>query len=140
MEKDCWRTLKSSLTYGYVCRVFKHNICGDQLEVPNGKPDSPNFLSPECFVSLRCPPVLASFEDTATGVHRREVAEEPRRGARLRDLNGTFNSFSSSFSSFLNGPNMAALILPHFFRSGPLDIYLHVTNDAIFVFIRNNFL
>ena len=80
--------------------MFKHNICGDQLEVPDCMPDSPNFLSLECFESLRCPPVLASSEDTTSGVHCGEVAEEPGRGAPLRNLNGTY-TFSASFFLFL---------------------------------------
>ena len=50
-------------------------------------PDSPNFLSPECLTSLRCPPVSAFSEDMAAGVHCREVVEEFSRGARLEDLN-----------------------------------------------------
>ena len=94
--------------------MFKTNICGDQLEVPDCMLDSPNFLSLECFASLRCPSVLASSEDTVVGVHRREVAEELGIGAPLEDLNGT-STFSSSFSSFRNGPNMAALLFPHFY-------------------------
>ena len=94
--------------------MFKHNICGDQLEVLDCMPDSLNFLSLECFASLRCSPVSASSEDAAAGVRRREVVEEPRSGSLLRDLNGT-STFSSSFSSFRNGPNMAAFLLPPFF-------------------------
>ena len=59
------------------------------------------------------PPISASSKDITAEAHRREVAEEPERGASLRDLNGT-STFSSSLSSFHNGPNMAALFLPHF--------------------------
>ena len=55
MEEDDHRALELSFTYGYGGCVFKHNIYGDQLEIPDCMPDSPNFLSPECFVSLRCP-------------------------------------------------------------------------------------
>ena len=69
--------------------MFKQDICGDQPEVPDGMPNSYNFLLPECFASPRCPPVPASSEDVAVRVHRREVAEEPERGASVRDLNGT---------------------------------------------------
>ena len=87
MEEDCQRALKSSFTYSCGCFVFKHNICGDQLEVPNYTPESPYFLSPDCVVGLRCPPVLASSEDVATGEHRREVMEESSRGVPLGDLN-----------------------------------------------------
>ena len=89
MEEDYQRALESSFTYGYGCCVFKHDICGDQLEVLDCMPDSQNFLSPECFASLRCPPISTFFEDAAVGVHCREVAEEPERGAPVGDLNGT---------------------------------------------------
>ena len=77
MEEDCQRDLEPSFTYGCGCCVLKNNICGDQLEVPDYMPDSPNFLSLECFASLRGPSVLASSEDTTAKVHRREVVEKP---------------------------------------------------------------
>ena len=112
MEEDYQRALELSFTYGYGRCVLKHNICEDQLEIPDCTPDSPNFLSPEFFASLRCPPILASYEDAAAGVHRREVAEESSRGATLGDLNGHPLSFFPFF--FCNGPNVATLILPHF--------------------------
>ena len=88
MEEDYQRALELSFTCGYGRCVFKHDIGGDQLEVLDYTPESPNFLSLECFASLRCPPILASFEDTDAGVHRREVAEESGRGAPLGGLNG----------------------------------------------------
>ena len=69
--------------------MFKHNICGNQLELSNYMPDSPNFLAPECFASLRFPPVSASSKDAAAGVRCGEVVVEPGRGAPLEDLNGT---------------------------------------------------
>ena len=87
MDKDCQRALEPSFTYGYGCCVFKHNIYRDQLEVLDCMPDSPNFHSPECLASLRCPPVSASSEDAAIEVHYREVVEESGRGAPLGDLN-----------------------------------------------------
>ena len=59
--------------------MFKHNICGDQPEVPDCMPDSPNFLSLECFAIPRCFPVSASSEDVAIEVHCREVVEESLR-------------------------------------------------------------
>ena len=63
MEEDYQRDLEPSFTNGYGCCVFKHEIYGgpdcmpngDQPEVSNCMPDSPNFLSLECFASLRCP-------------------------------------------------------------------------------------
>ena len=69
MEEDCQRVLESSFTYACWRYVFKHNIYGDQLEVPDCMSDSPNFLSLECLVSLRCHLVSASSEDTAAEVH-----------------------------------------------------------------------
>ena len=125
MEEDYQRALELSFTYGYGFCVFKHNIYGDQLEILDCMPDSPNFLSPECFVSLRCPPVSTSSEDAAAKVHCREVAEELRRGVPLGDLNGT-STFSSSFSSFHNGPNMAALLLSYFSVVAP--IFGHISS------------
>ena len=41
------------------------------------------------FAGLKCPPVSASSKDAAVGVHSREVAEEPEKGAPVGDLNGT---------------------------------------------------
>ena len=52
MEEDCQRALEPSFIYGYGCCVFKHNIYGDHLEVPDCTPDFPNFLSPECVIGL----------------------------------------------------------------------------------------
>ena len=57
MEEDCQRALEPTFIYGCGCCVFKHNICGDQLEVPNCALGSPNFLFPECVAALLWPPV-----------------------------------------------------------------------------------
>ena len=107
--------------------MFKHNICGDQLEVLDCMLDSPDFLSLKLFASLRCPLVLASSEDATIKAHRREVAEEPGRGAPLEDLNGT-STFSSSFSSFCNGPNMVVLLLPPFSIVAPIWPLGHISS------------
>ena len=53
MEEDCQRALELSFTYDCGCYVFKHNIYGDQLEVSDCMPDSPNFICPECLTRLR---------------------------------------------------------------------------------------
>ena len=37
--------------YGYECCVFKHNICGDHPEVPEGMPDTVDPLPPVFFVN-----------------------------------------------------------------------------------------
>ena len=87
MEEDGQRALEPTFTYGCGCCVFKHNICGDQLEVLDCTSDSLNFLFPKCIASLLCPPVWVSSGDAATGEHRREVVEESGRGAPLGDLN-----------------------------------------------------
>ena len=42
--------------YGYGCCAFVHNICGRQLVVPDGIPDTSNPLSQEFFINPRCPP------------------------------------------------------------------------------------
>ena len=89
MEKDCQMVVEPSFTYGYGCCVFKHNICGYQLEVPDCTLDSPNFLFPECIAGLLCPPVWVSSGDAAPKEQRGEVAKESGRGAPppLGDLN-----------------------------------------------------
>ena len=40
MEEEYQKDLEVIFSYGYGCCVFKHNICGDRLEVPNGMPTS----------------------------------------------------------------------------------------------------
>ena len=37
--------------YGYGCCVFAHNICGSQLVVPDGMPDTSKTLSLEFFIN-----------------------------------------------------------------------------------------
>ena len=103
--------------------MFKHNICGDQLEVPDCTPDSPNFLSLECFVSLRCPPALASSEDAVAEEHHGEVVEEFGRGALLGDL----NEHPLFFFFFCNGPNVATLLLPPFSVVAPIWPLGHIS-------------
>ena len=36
MEEEYQKALEVIFSNGYGCCVFKHNICGDRLEVPNG--------------------------------------------------------------------------------------------------------
>ena len=45
--------------YGYGCCAFAHNICGSQLVVPDGMPDTYKPLSPEFFINLDAPRVLS---------------------------------------------------------------------------------
>ena len=56
MEEDYQKVLELIFTYGYRCCMFKHNICGDQPEVPDDMPDSSDPLPPEFFANPRCPP------------------------------------------------------------------------------------
>ena len=75
MEEDYQKALELFFAYGYGCSVFKHVICGDQPEVPDGMPDSSNFLPSEFFASPRCPPFQHPLKTQLPGVHHREVAE-----------------------------------------------------------------
>ena len=68
MEEDYQKALEVIFTYGYRCCAFKHNICGDQPEVPDGMLDSVDSLPAVFFVNPRCPPVLAITEVTTTKV------------------------------------------------------------------------
>ena len=55
MEDKYQKAMEVIFAYGYGCCVFKHNICGDRLEVPEGMPDSADPLPHELFVNLECP-------------------------------------------------------------------------------------
>ena len=68
MEEDYSKALKLIFAYDYECCAFKHNICGDQPEVPNGMPDSSDLLPLEFFMNPRCPPALAPIEATTIEV------------------------------------------------------------------------
>ena len=46
MKEDYQKAMKLIFAYGYRCCVFKHNIFGDQPEVPNGMLYSFDLLSP----------------------------------------------------------------------------------------------
>ena len=56
MEEDYKKALEVISPYCYGCCVFKHNICRDQPEVPNGMPDFTDPLPAEFFVNPMCPP------------------------------------------------------------------------------------
>ena len=45
IKEDYHEALEMIFAYGYGCCMFKHNICGDQPEVPNGMPDSSDPFS-----------------------------------------------------------------------------------------------
>ena len=62
--------------YGYVCCVFKHNICGDHSEVPEGMPDFADSLPLEFFVNPRCPLVQAVVEAIVIEAPSSEMPKE----------------------------------------------------------------
>ena len=74
MEEDYQKALEVIFSYSYGCCVFRHNIYGDYLEVPDGMPDSSVPLPPEFFANPRCPPVPTTTKDTATEAHLSEAA------------------------------------------------------------------
>ena len=76
MEEEYQKALEVIFAYGYGCFVFKHNICRDLPEVPEGMPDSADSLPLEFFVNPKCPPVQAASEATATEVPLNKVAKE----------------------------------------------------------------
>ena len=85
MEEDCQKVMELILAYGYGCCVFKHNICGDHLGIPDGMLDSTDPLSPEFFVNPRCPPALTVIEVKAVEIDLGEGSEGwcRCRGTRL---------------------------------------------------------
>ena len=62
MEEDYQKALELIFTNGYGCCVFKHNIYGDQPEVPDGMLDSFDPLPLEFFMNSMCPPARAPTE------------------------------------------------------------------------------
>ena len=58
MEEDFQNALEVNFAYDYGCCAFKHNICGNLPEVPEGMPDSFVPLPPEFFENPRCSPDL----------------------------------------------------------------------------------
>ena len=68
IEEDWQKALELIFAYGYGCCVFKHKICGDQPEVPDGKPDSSNPLPLEFFANPRCPSAPVATEATVAEV------------------------------------------------------------------------
>ena len=88
--------LELSFTYGYGRCVFKHDICGDQLEVPDCTPDSPNFLLQSALRALGAPLSRhclklklqrrgSGSKSSPSSSTIEEVAEEPKSGAPVED-------------------------------------------------------
>ena len=55
--------------------MFKHNICGDHLEVPKGMSDFTDPLPHEFFVNPNCPPIQAVVEAIGTEALPSEMPE-----------------------------------------------------------------
>ena len=92
MEEDYQKALELIFAYGYGCCAFKHNIRGDQPEVPDGMPDSSDLLPPEFFTNPRCPLARKPTEVTTIEAEHSKLAEkakEPERRALAEDLAGT---------------------------------------------------
>ena len=85
MEEEYQKDLKVIFAYGYGCCVFKHNICGDHPEVPEGMLDSTDPLPPEFFVNPDCPSVQGAAEATATEAPLSKTAKEPMEVAVAED-------------------------------------------------------
>ena len=85
MEEEYHKALELIFAYGYVCCVFKHNICGDHSNVPNGMPDFVDPLPPEFFKNPRCPSVQAVVEATMTKVPPSETTKDPMEAVSTED-------------------------------------------------------
>ena len=85
MEEKYQKALEVIFAYGYECCVFKHNICGDHLEVPEGIPDFTDQLPPDFFVNPRCPPVQAASKATLTKAPLSKTAKEPMKTTATED-------------------------------------------------------
>ena len=86
------RPLELIFAHGYECCAFKNNICGDQLEVLDGMPDSSNPLPPEFFMNPRCPPAYEPTEATSTEAEHSEMVEkakEPEKSPPFEDFTET---------------------------------------------------
>ena len=61
--------------------MFKHDICEDQLEVPNGMPDSFDPLPLEFIANPRCSSALVATEVTAAEVDQSKATKESKTSA-----------------------------------------------------------
>ena len=94
MEEDYQEALELIFAYGYGCCMFKHNICGDQLEVPDGMLDSSDPLPLEFFINPKCPPALAPIEVTATAADQRRLRNSKKSLSQIRvDFSLILNDF-----------------------------------------------
>ena len=94
--------------------MFKHNIYGDQSEVPNGMPYSFDPLSPKFFVNPKCPPNPIAIEATEAEANPSEATKEPEGSAchtpdpRLRRAKGAQDYTGTLYLLFqtLVGPSL----------------------------------
>ena len=80
MGEDYQKALEVIFAYDYGCCTFKHNICGDHPEVPDGMPNSSVLLPSELFANAGCPPPPppppphpSATQDTTTEAHMSEA-------------------------------------------------------------------
>ena len=112
IEEEYQKALEVIFGYGYGCRVFKHNICGDHPEVPDGMPDSGDPLPPEFFVNPGCPLIQATAKAITTEAPPSETAKEPMETTAIEDQSRLlFLFFRCHFVIFIfeNGPCLAAI-------------------------------
>ena len=88
MKEEYKKYLEAIFAYGYECCVFKHNICGDHLEVPKGMSDSADPMSSEFFVNPGCPFIQAVAEATSTEASPSEMTKEPMEVFTFKDQSG----------------------------------------------------
>ena len=89
MEEDYQKALEFIFAYGYGCCVLKHNICGDQLEVPDDMSDSSSLLPIEFFMNSWCPPTPTPTKATTTKAEQSKSAKkakEPEMSAPAQDF------------------------------------------------------
>ena len=79
------KALEVIFAYGYGCCVFKHNICGDHLEIPDGMLDSSNPLALKFFINPKCPPVQPAAKAIVTEAPPSEMAKEPMEAVADKD-------------------------------------------------------
>ena len=65
--------------------MFKHNICGDQPEVPESMLDSSDLVPIELFENPRCPSTLVATQITVAEVDQSEETKEPEKSASIGD-------------------------------------------------------
>ena len=78
MEEDYRKALELIFAYGYGCCAFKHSICDDHPEIPNGMPDSADPLPSKFFVNPRCLSTPTAVEFKATVVDLGKATKDPK--------------------------------------------------------------